>query len=251
MVLALEKSGLKKWNVEQMLDLLSQLEEPLRSGGSGPNIRYLSSRDILARIHILKCLYRKSPEELIKAEEVVQEVLAFNNKNTTSYQLLAEIRMIQGHPDEAINFLKKRLEINNNLIKFHKSLGVLYLKVGDKQKGAAALKKSIELGYVLGGFDLSFILKVGRLYEEQGDYKMALDVYEKARDYWENLEESREDKVLSAKMSDLLSQLYIALANAYFKLGDKEKAYQAAEKVLDIDPTLKYQIEEFLRTIEP
>ena len=60
MVLALEKSGLKKWDIEQMLDLLGILEEPLRSGDSGPNIRYLSSRDILARAYILECLYREN-----------------------------------------------------------------------------------------------------------------------------------------------------------------------------------------------
>lgn len=238
LVLALEKSGLNKWDIEQMLSFLDLLEKPLQSGGSGPDIRWLGSRDILGRLHTLKCLYRKSPEELIKAEKVVQEALAFNNENPTFYQLLAEIRMIQGHPDEAINFLKKRLEINNNFIKFYESLGVLYLKVGDKQRGAAALKKSVDLKYALGKLDLDFILKLGRLYEDLNDYKMALEVYEKA-----------ESKVVGGGKSALLSQLYIALINTYFKLGDKEKAYQAAEKVLDIDPSLKYQIEEFLNVI--
>ncbi len=242
LVLTLEKSRLNKWNTEQMLDLLGLLEEPLRSGGSSPNIRYLGSRDILGRIYTLKYLYRKNPEDLIKAEEVAREALAFNDENPIFLQLMAEVRMLQGKEDEAINFLKKRLAINNNFIKFYRSLGVLYLKVGDKQKGAIALKKSLELGCASGLCNLDFVLKLGRIYEDLGDWKGALEVYKEAEDFWGG-------RVLTAAGRTSLSHLYIALVNSYFKLGDKEKAQESAKKVLDIDPSLKYQIEEFLNVI--
>lgn len=95
----------------------------------------------------------------------------------------------------------------------------------------AEAKLAINGGYKVTSF--SDTLWLANLYGDNGDFKAAVPLYEQA---------------VQLKPND--TQLLGGLAYVYAQSGDKQKALDIAYKMLQMDPSLKDQVDAFIKSLQ-
>jgi len=103
----------------------------------------------------------------------------------------------------------------------------VYLSLGDFKQARQAIDKALEVGYKPK--TVNHYAGLGMIYGQTGDLEQSLEYYQKAQDL-----EPENVKILGS------------LAVLYKELGQTKKAQELAQKMLELDSTLKRQVEMFL-----
>ena len=88
-------------------------------------------------------MYGNEPE---KAAAVYREILAANPKDVEAYRLLGLALTRQGKPGEAVDALRKAVELGDDGPAIHRNLGDALLRSGRPAEAAEHLEKSVKLG---------------------------------------------------------------------------------------------------------
>jgi len=165
------------------------------------------------------------------SEKVLRKSMELSQKNQQAYWSLGQTLIIQGKTDEAIDAFQKAVNFEPRFAQSHWYL-FLASKSGQKYELAfQELKKADELGY---------------------DWKKSLDNSKQVVDFYQKIGDVDslifilEDEVKSFPEDVYLWQ---NLADAYALANQKEEAREAAQKVLELKPELKPQINQFLKAL--
>jgi len=174
----------------------------------------------------------RDQEKLNLAEKTLQRAIELSPKNQQGYWNLAQVRVYQGRHKEAIDLLQKAIDLEPRFGQSHWYLVLAYQNAGQYQLAKEKLKEAEEAGYNWKT-NLGDLTKVIDLHITLNDNQALVSLYQQA---------------IGLNPRD--PQLWGGLAATYARLGQKEEAKQAAAKVVEIDPNLLPQTEQFLKALE-
>ena len=173
----------------------------------------------------------QNKENLVLAEGILKKAEEFSPKNQQVFWFLAQTKLFDGKTEEAIDFLQKAVDLEPRLSQSHWYLAMAYSTAGKYDLALEEAMKSKDLGYDWEN-RAEGIKQVIEIYRGLGNTDALLPLYERG------VQIAPEDANLWANLADI-----------YAAYGEKEKAKEAAEKVLKLKPELKSQIEEFLKDL--
>ncbi len=167
----------------------------------------LEARQILVFIYTYESNYDKAISEC-------KEILKLSPRNKTVFLSLADLLVLQGANEEAIDIYKRLID-EEELPLLYFNLGLIYTKTKQIDEAVGALKKAIEL-------DSRFMpayVSLGVIYELKKDADEAIYYYEEALKY-----------------DPLNVELYKQLSRLYFETGEQEKAEDRCRMILELYP---------------
>lgn len=226
----IQKEGVTK---EQMLADLEFIALELEKSRRDYHLE-VDDRMLLGSVYEKTAKMGKS-DILEKAEEPLEEALKINPNRQQVYYVYAQIKGLKGKNDEMIGLLEKAVSLDPELYLSHWHLGWGYLTVGETEKGLLEIEKAIDLGY-----SINWILEKPNFVLTLIDNYIKVENYEKIIFWYEQL----------LKTDSQNAQYWASLAVAYAQSGNKEKAEFCVNKAVELDPKIKKEAEEFLRTIK-
>jgi len=175
--------------------------------------------------------FTNNEEKLNLAEETLKKAAELSPKNQQVYWSLAQTKLSQGKQDEAIEFLQKAVTLEPRFGQSHWYLATIYRIVGKYELALSEANEAEKFGYNWKG-NINDLKQIAEVYRALGDTTNLVSLYE-----------------LGIKIAPEDGQLWANLADVYATLGEREKAKNAAEKVLKLKPELKPQIEQFLKEL--
>ena len=234
-----------------MKELIEKLREFQRSNrileafellSQNPAIEFTDNSELKILYGIIKIL---SGEK----EKGLEVLLSINPENLTNEEALSDyafLLFLTHQPEEAINFLKKALDLNPNCFIAYARLSAIYLTLGNLELAEKYLIKALE-------FEpnrIELLSNLATLKYKQGKYKEALEFLNRAikidpkredlylkksqimlslrkideyiEELYENIEKNPEDKIN-----------YIILANVLINAGRENEAISLIEGALD------------------
>lgn len=170
-------------------------------------------------------------EKLDLADEWLNKSKELSPENQQVYWSLSQTRLFQGKQEEAIEFLQKAVDLEPRLPQSHWYLSSAYRIAREYELSLKEIKEAEKLGY-------DWKTKVA-------DLKEVIEIYKALGDN-ANLVILLEIGVELAPKND---QFWANLADIYAVLGEREKAKMAVEKLLELKPELKEEIEQFLKNL--
>lgn len=186
----------------------------------------------LGKIYIDFYYFNKDKEKLNLAEKILKKAIELSPKNQQGYWNLAQVKIYQRKYSEAIDLLQKAVDLEPRLGRSQWYLALAFKAAGKNQAAKEKLIEAEKKGYNWEK-NLTDFKKVIELYLALKDNQMLISLYQKAIEIW-----PRDP------------QLWAGLAATYARLGEKEKAKEAAAKVVEIEPNLLPQTERFLKSLE-
>jgi O-antigen ligase/tetratricopeptide (TPR) repeat protein len=172
------------------------------------------------------------PARLNRAEEVFE--LAYKLSPTKQIVLfgLGETKLRLGKTEEGLGYFKKAVELNDKPFDPHWNLAIMYFAIGDKVNGE---KKLAEIEQRFGGEILvgKNYLRLGQILRSIGDNNSAILYLQKG---------------LAVEPNN--ADLYASLADIYAASGEKTKAKEMAEKAVQLNPSLKDAVDQFIKSLE-
>lgn len=168
-------------------------------------------------------------ERIEEAEKILQNSILLSPRNQQIYWTQSQIMLFRGRMQEALETLKKAMELEPRLGVSHWYLGLTYRIAKNYALAVPEFELADKLGYEWKN-NIDDLKKVIEVYIALGDKPALIPLYEKAvqlvpKDY----------------------EFWISLADLYADTGQIEKAKSAAEKVMELAPDKTEQVKEFLR----
>ncbi len=164
-----------------------------------------------------------------RALKAMDESIKASPGRITNYFGKAQIYLIRNDKDNAIATLKYAASLNEDYAESHCYLARVGIYFKDEATGYEAMDKCLDIGGAsyIGQLD---IIKVAlQYYTEKKDQPRILMLYER----WSVLEPDN-------------TQIWVNLSLLYEQAGEKDKAIAAAKKVMELDPSLKSAVDEFI-----
>ena len=184
------------------------------------------------RLYFADYRFSQDMEKLNLSEKTLEEAIELGPTNQQGYWYLGDVKLVKGEFEKAYELFQKAIDLEPRLGTSHWYLATVYRITGKYEEALEKIKDADEFGYPWK--------------TNSADLKSAIDVYNiLAKDselvslYQEILETQPEN-----------AEIWAYLAAAYANLGDNEKAREAAQKVIILDPSLRPGVEEFLKEIE-
>lgn len=170
-------------------------------------------------------------EKLLKSEEILEKAIALSPTNQQGYWNLAETKIAQGKTDETIQLLEKAVELEPNVGYSHWYLAMAYSIAGEYQLAKEHIVEAEKGGFYFKD-NLENLKRVINIYSVLKDDANLLPLY-----------------VRATELAPSDAQTWASLAATYANLGQFDKAREAVQKVLEINPDLASQVEEFLNLL--
>ncbi|MFA5248703.1 MAG: O-antigen ligase family protein [Patescibacteria group bacterium] len=186
-----------------------------------------------------------SAEYSQKAIENIDASLASSPERIPIYFLKSQFLVGQGKIDEAISILEYSRHFNENFFESDCQLGQMYLlRAGARASTSPESLSDTEKGYANldvclanGGADMLVVERIiGQAinyYLGKGDLSKAISLYEQLVRY-----------------QGKNSKIWISMAQLYVKVGENDKAEYCANKAAELDPSIKSDVEEFIRQLK-
>jgi len=170
-------------------------------------------------------------EFLNLSEETLKKSMELSPKNQQAYWSLGETLMFQGKNEEGFEFFQKAVNLEPKLSYSHWYLFLVSERVQKYELALQEFKKADELGY--------------NWKKDLSNLKQVVDFYRKLKDN-DSLISILEEGVKNFPEDDYL---WSNLADVYAAVGEREKAKEAAQKLLELKPDLKSQVDQFLKDL--
>jgi len=171
-----------------------------------------------------------NPSKKEDLEEVLKELtkypVPYTNLILAKYYLVIEKDLESGKKE-----LEKVVSQTNFLPQAYHQLFLLEYNLNNIDKANEYLKKAIQLGFLPN--DKNLIKYSANLFVKDKDYETILKIY-----------------LNGIRLYPKETEFYVRVAAAYGKLKNKEKAIYYAEKVKELDPSLKQAADEFIDLIK-
>jgi len=167
---------------------------------------------------------------LRKTENALIEAVELGKARQQVFYSLANTYIISGNVKKGVEILEEAVKINENTPKAHWILSFAYAQAGENQKAIQSCETAIEKGYRISSE--SEVIMIAKLYVDEKDYKGLLSIYQEVA-------KNVLTGTAQAKVASVLAQM-----------GRKNEAIEEARKVLIIDPSLKKEVDEFIRKVE-
>jgi tetratricopeptide (TPR) repeat protein len=174
----------------------------------------------------------RQEENIEKSLEWLEKAKELSPKNQQVYWSLAQVKLFQGEKEKGIEFLQKAIDLEPRVPQSHWYLASAYRIIGKYQSALEEVKKAEELGYdwKRRAADLQEVIEI---YKNTGvDNQTLISLYE-----------------IGVERAPENANFWGNLADLYAAQGEKEKAKQAAEKMLESRPDLSEQVQEFLKSL--
>jgi len=201
--------------------------------------------DIEKRLNQAVALHQAG--KLPKAEQLYQQVLANNPRNSDALHLLGVIAHQVGKHEISVNLITNAIEIDSQQVEAYNNLGIVFKKQGKLEKSVQAHHKAIEIqpDHAEAHYNL------GDTYQKQGKLEESIQAYYKAIEIQPNYTEAYNNLGIALKEQgelELAIQAYHKaieiqpnyaeahnnLGNAYQEQGELELAIQAYHKAIEI-----------------
>jgi len=165
------------------------------------------------------------------AEEWLKKAGELSPKNEQVYWSLAQTSLFRAEPEKAISFIQKSVDLEPRLGQSHWYLVLTYRIAGKYDLAMEEADEAERLGYKWRT-SANDIKQMAEVYKALGDNNNLVSLLETA-----------------VNLNPQDYQLWANLADTYAALGEKEKAKNAAEKILELKPEMKPQVGEFLKAL--
>ena len=186
------------------------------------------SRLALARIYVSNYRITLNSYYLDLAEDVLKEAMKLSPENQQVYWLLSDVEYKQGNFDSSVSLLKKAIDLEPAYNNSHWYLISLYVMEERYEEALSVIKEGEKTGF--------------NWRENLQGFESVISIHESLKDY----------KTVSSLCRELLvfypdnANLWLKLAISLFDSGDKEGAKEAAQKAIEINPTLNEQASDIL-----
>ena len=204
--------------------------------------------DIEKRLNQAVALHQAG--KLPKAEQLYQQVLADNPRNSDALHLLGVIAYQVGKHEISVNLITNAIEIDSQQVEAYNNLGIVFKKQGKLEKSVQAHHKAIEIqpDHAEAHYNL------GDTYQKQGKLEESIQAYYKAIEIQPNYTEAYNNLGIALKEQGELElaiqayhkaieiqpnyvEVYNNLGIALKGQGELELAIQAYHKAIEIQPT--------------
>ncbi len=170
------------------------------------------------------------PDYINQAASWLEKTQELSPTRQEVYFSFGQLYFDQKKYDEVLPVLKKAIELNDQVAVSHWHYGIAALVLGERQLGEEETDKAFDLGYTLTSGGRQLLVNA---YKRIPDYEKITALYQRL-----------------IKQDSKNTNLYAELAVFYKDIGDLAKARETAEKITSIDPSLKSQVEEFVRGLK-
>jgi len=175
--------------------------------------------------------YLGDAKALERAEELTKITLNLSPERVYYYHILAQLYEFNGRDQLAIEALEKARELNPNIGDTYWGLAVMYSKLDQGEKTIKNVKKAIKGKATLNRIiDIEDVLPI---FEQEKDYQSLIFLYQQAIS-------------LQPNSVDYLARL----AGSYASLGRDEEAIKTAEKIININPFMSEQVNQFVADVK-
>ncbi len=167
---------------------------------------------------------------LEKAGKVFQEAIKLGPGRQQVYFSLANTYLIGGDTERGIALLEKTAQLNEDNATTHWLLAFAYTQAKEPEKALAASGAALDKNYSFNSEKEA--TPIAQIYLDKKDYAGLLRLY--------------------ARVAQTVptGTAQARLAALYAQLGRKEEAISAANEVIRRDPSLRSQVEDFIRQVE-
>jgi len=185
----------------------------------------------VSRMYII--LINKNDEQAgEQALLAVNKALDLNKNNPRIWYELGQAQMSLQKHEQAYESFKTAAELNPEVSLSWWFTAVAANKAGEYEQAIEYLNKALELGYTNFQNSITDLMRMVQIYEKVQRYDMVVKTYE-----------------LAIQESPGNAQIYASLAVAYAKIGDFEKARQAAEQAAALDPKFEEESKIFINSL--
>lgn len=222
------KGTIKLENKEDNLKLISILNSELdKMIANHPG----DSSKMTMKAAFLNNAGRYDKKYLDDSERLIKGTIDMYPGRYQLYQLLGELHILRKDYDNAAENYGKIIGLNPKLGVGHWYLGATLYSRGDREEGLKELDIAYNIGYrPTNAFEWGFWAQT---YTESKKYWEAIYLYQEA-----------------IKLDPQNSKYYEKLAAIYGEVGDKDNAIKMANKVLEIDPGSKDDVEKFISSFK-
>ena len=169
--------------------------------------------DIEKRLNQAVALHQAG--KLPKAEQLYQQVLADNPRNSDALHLLGVIAYQVGKHEISVNLITNAIEIDSQQVEAYNNLGIVFKEQGKLEESVQAHHKAIEIqpDHAEAHYNL------GDTYQKQGKLEESIQAYYKAIEIQPNY-----------------TEVYNNLGIALIGQGELDLAIQAYHKAIEIQP---------------
>lgn len=148
------------------------------------------------------------------------------------YFLKAQIFLLRGEKDQAIATLEYAISLNEKYYDSVCTLARFYFILENNEKGFVAMDKCLDTGGSGLLSPVSYVQNLINHYAEKEDWPRIIKLYE---------------RLTGLSPSD--SKVWVNLASLYARMDEKEKAIEAARKAAELDPSMKDEVDVFIRSL--
>ena len=168
---------------------------------------------------------------VVRAEEIFSDTLKLSPTKELILFGLGEAELRLGKIDQGIAHFKQAIALNDAILDPHWNLALMYFGIGRVQDGEAKLA-DIEQKFGPDALTASNYLRLGMVLRSNNDLSRSISYLLKG-----------------LQIAPQNADLYAALADSYAVAGEKAKAKEAALKVVEIDPSQKSSVDQFLKSL--
>lgn len=168
-----------------------------------------------------------------KALEAIDKSLAASPGRVPVYFVKAQIQMIKGEKDKALDTLRYAAKLNPNYFDGVCQLSNALLYYKNEKEGYASMDKCIDLGGASLLSPVGYVKNLASHYAQTKDTKRLLALYER----W-------------TELSPNDAMIWADLAKIYAQNKDNDKAKTAALKAADLNKEYKSAVDEFIKGLK-
>lgn len=148
------------------------------------------------------------------------------------YFLKAQIEFLREEKEKAIETLKYAVSLNEKYYDSVCNLARFYFAMNNNEQGFDAMDKCLDDGGANTLSPASYAQNLVNHYAEKKDWPRTIKLYEKL-----------------TKLTPSEPKIWTNLAALYAQIGEKEKAIEAAKKAVELDPTMRDEVDVFIRSL--
>ncbi len=180
---------------------------------------------------------RYDRSRLDKVIEIGKKVLELSPTRPQIYFDMGQAAISKGSYEEGIQYFKKAVELNPRPVESRWNLAAAYILAGNLEEAERVFQQMRDDGFDF--YRWENVERLARVYAQVNQYEQLIKLYTGAIERSPDREEQARKRI---------AEVYVQIAASNEKSGDRNAMIEALQKAAEYDPSLKPQIEEFLKS---